>query len=96
MKYTTTHLTYDPNDCTDVGWKIESHETRARLTRHNRWQGSRGGAVFLVDIDGPLSEEDAEALAMELTDLIDRHAIRYAKGSEYDGFRCTQGGFTVR
>ena len=96
MKYTTTHLTYDPSDCTDVGWKIESHETRARLTRHNRWQGSRDGAVFLVDIDGPLSEEDAEALARKLADLIDRRAIRCAKGSEYCGFRCIDGGGTVR
>ena len=96
MKYTNVHRTYDPNDCADVGWKIESHKTCARLTRRNRWQGSRDGAVFLKEIDGPLTDKEAESLAQYITDLISFGALRYVRGSEFDGFRCTQGGFTVR
>ncbi len=97
MKYTTTFRTYDPNDTTEIGWKVESHKTRARLTRRTRWQGSRDGAVFLYDIDdGPLTEQTAKDTAEVLDELIGRGLITKSRGSSFGGFRCIDAGYTVQ
>ena len=96
MKYTTRHNTYASNDCTSTGWRIESNASRARLTKRNRWQGSREGIVATCKIDTPLTEESAHALADKLERAFACGVLPLRRGDSAWGFTVQSTGYTVR
>ena len=48
--------TYDPSDCTSVGWAFEWHAGRLMAEKRNRWQGARDGIRVFI---GKMSLKDA-------------------------------------
>jgi len=40
--------TYDPQDCTSVGWRYEWNSGRFMAERRSRWQGSLSGVRVLI------------------------------------------------
>ena len=96
MKYTTTQRTYRPDDCTSVGWLIESNRARARLTKRSRWQGSRNSIAATCKIDGPLTEEAARELADKLDNALACGVLSLRRGDSAWGFRLASSGHIVR
>ena len=45
---TVLRRTYDPQDCTSVGWRYEWHAGRFMAERRTCWQGSRSGVRVLI------------------------------------------------
>ena len=89
--------TYDPQDCTSVGWDIALWaDGHISLQRRSRWQGGRNGLRFVSDPDyvngDTLTPDIVECLvekadeAFEVWDLLDWS----------DPLRVTRRGHVVR
>lgn len=96
MKYTHRHATCDTSDRVNVGWVVDSNATRARLTKHNRWQGSRDSIVVTSAIDAPLTENTAKNLAEKLERAFGCGVLSLRRGDSAWGFRVQSTGHVVR
>ena len=48
MRTVVLERTYNPDDCTSVGWRIEWNAGRLMAQLRNRWKGSRDGVRILI------------------------------------------------
>lgn len=96
MKYTSTYTTCDISDCVNVGWIIKANKTRARLAKHNRWQGSRDAIVVTCELDSPLNEASARELAEKLDHAFDCGVLSLRRGDRAWGFTIQSTGYVVR
>lgn len=81
--------TYDPSDCTSVGWAFEWHAGRLMAEKRSRWQGSRDGIRVIID---KMSLKDAR-------NWIKNELPKIIKDQQYnfdDMYPVTNKGYWVR
>src|SRR6056297_2035245 len=73
----TIHYTYDPNDITSTGFRIQTGPRRTIISFRSRWQGSRNGYRITIhgdarsDIQNGMSS-DYDEISAEIDCAIDR------------------------